>query len=193
MSSHYISSSFQTIDLLSPPLIHMFPPPTRKNPSFQQQQPLRPSAQPYSIHNIASDLLHSTANHKTSKSSSRFMYVFSVLTLDSVPVRVTGQSSGLWSEGLVVQSCPTLYDPMDCSPPGSSVYGILQASILEWLPFLSPGDFPKPGIKPCLIKPRSPTFAGRFFTIWARILMFWALGVRINDPLPLVWTGNMYE
>ena len=34
---------------------------------------------------------------------------------------------------LVPQSCPTLYDPMDCSPPGSSVQGILQARILEWI------------------------------------------------------------
>ena len=31
------------------------------------------------------------------------------------------------------QSCPTLYGPMDCSPPGSSVHGILQARILEWV------------------------------------------------------------
>ena len=33
---------------------------------------------------------------------------------------------------LVTQSCPTLWDPMDCSPPGSSDYGISQAKILEW-------------------------------------------------------------
>ena len=32
----------------------------------------------------------------------------------------------------VSQSCPTLSDPMDCSPPGSSVYGIFQARVLEW-------------------------------------------------------------
>ena len=32
-----------------------------------------------------------------------------------------------------LQSCPTLYDPMDCSPPGSSIHGILQARILEWV------------------------------------------------------------
>ena len=36
-------------------------------------------------------------------------------------------------EGEVAQSCPTLCDPMDCSPPGSSVHGILQARILEWV------------------------------------------------------------
>ena len=37
---------------------------------------------------------------------------------------------------LVTQSCPTLCDPMDCSFPGSSVHGILQARILEWIAFL---------------------------------------------------------
>ena len=38
---------------------------------------------------------------------------------------------------LVAKSCPTLWDPMDCSPPGSSVYGIFQARILEWVAFSS--------------------------------------------------------
>ena len=33
----------------------------------------------------------------------------------------------------VAQSCPTLCDPVDCSPPGSSIHGILQARILEWV------------------------------------------------------------
>ena len=33
----------------------------------------------------------------------------------------------------VAQSCPTLWDPMDCSLPGSSVHGIFQARILEWV------------------------------------------------------------
>ena len=37
------------------------------------------------------------------------------------------------SESEVAQSCPTLCDPMDCSPPGSSVHGILQARGLEWV------------------------------------------------------------
>ena len=47
------------------------------------------------------------------------------------------------SESEVTQLCPTLWDPMDCSPPGSSVYGIFQARILEWVPFPSPGDLPE--------------------------------------------------
>ena len=54
--------------------------------------------------------------------------------------------------GLVTRSCPTLCDPLDCSPPGSSVHAILQPRILEGLPFPSPGNLPDPGIKP-----RSPT------------------------------------
>ena len=36
------------------------------------------------------------------------------------------------SESEVAQSCPTLRDPMDCSPPGSSIHGIFQARVLEW-------------------------------------------------------------
>ena len=34
---------------------------------------------------------------------------------------------------LITQSCPNLCDPMDCNPPGSSVYEILQARVLEWV------------------------------------------------------------
>ena len=46
------------------------------------------------------------------------------------------------------QSCLTLCSPKNCSPPGSSVQGILQARILEWVAFPPPGDLPDPGIKP---------------------------------------------
>ena len=44
------------------------------------------------------------------------------------------------SESEVAQSCPTLHDPMDCSPPGSSVHGIFQARVLEWgaIAFVTP-------------------------------------------------------
>ena len=48
----------------------------------------------------------------------------------------------------VAQSCLTLCDPVDCSPPGSSIHGIPQARVLEWGScFLPPGDPPDPGIK----------------------------------------------
>jgi len=49
---------------------------------------------------------------------------------------------------------------MDCSPPGSSVHGILQARILEWVATPFSRDLPNPGIEP-----GSPALAGRFFTI----------------------------
>ena len=46
------------------------------------------------------------------------------------------------------QSYPTLCDPSDCSPPDSSVHGVFQARILEWVLIPSPGDLLDPGIKP---------------------------------------------
>ena len=53
-----------------------------------------------------------------------------------------------WKESEVAQSCPILCNPMDCSLPGSSVPGIFQARVLEWVTFPSPGDLPNPGIEP---------------------------------------------
>ena len=47
---------------------------------------------------------------------------------------------------LVAQSCPTLSDPIGCSLPGSSVHGILQARILEWVTISFSRD-PDPGFK----------------------------------------------
>ena len=49
---------------------------------------------------------------------------------------------------LVAQSCPTLCDPIDCSAPGSSVYGILQARILEWVTISFSRIRPHPGMEP---------------------------------------------
>ena len=63
---------------------------------------------------------------------------------------------------LVTQMCPTVCDPMDCSPPGSSVHGILQAKILEWvaIPFSRGSSQPKDQAHVSYI-------ADGFFTIWA--------------------------
>ena len=62
------------------------------------------------------------------------------------------------------QSCPILCKPMDYSPPGSSVHGILQARILEWVAMPSPpGDLPDPGMEPTSLM--SPALTGRFFTM----------------------------
>ena len=61
---------------------------------------------------------------------------------------------------LATQSCPTLCDHMDCSPPGSSVHGILQAGILGWVAMPSSRGFSHP---------RDQTqvshIAGGFFTV----------------------------
>ena len=69
---------------------------------------------------------------------------------------------GLKVKVLVTQSCPTLCDPMDCSPPGSSVHGILQARILEWVAYPFSRGYSQPRIEP-----RSSHIAGGFFTVWA--------------------------
>ena len=50
------------------------------------------------------------------------------------------------SESEVIQSCPTLCDPMDCSLPGSM--GFSRQEYWSGLPFPPPGDFPDPGIEP---------------------------------------------
>ena len=47
---------------------------------------------------------------------------------------------------LVAQLCLSLRDPMVCSPPGSSVHGVLQVRILQWVAMPTPGDLPNLGI-----------------------------------------------
>ena len=61
-----------------------------------------------------------------------------------------------------LQSCLTLCNPMDCSLTGCSVYGILQARILEWVAMPSFKGSSLPRIEPTSLK--SPTLAGGFFT-----------------------------
>ena len=67
-----------------------------------------------------------------------------------------------YSESEVTQSCPTLCDPMDCSLPGSSVHGIFQARILEWvaISFSRRSSIPRDWTwVSCMV--------GRHFTVWA--------------------------
>ena len=57
--------------------------------------------------------------------------------------------------------CLILCDPMDCSPPGSSVLGFSRPEYWSGLPFPPPGDLPDPEIE--LRSPVSPELAGEFF------------------------------
>ena len=63
---------------------------------------------------------------------------------------------------LVAQSCPTLGDPTDCSPPGSAIHGILQTRILEWIAMSS-----SRGSSRSRHQTQVYCFAGGFLTIWA--------------------------
>ena len=65
-------------------------------------------------------------------------------------------------ESKVAQLCPTLCNPMDRSPPGSSVHRILRQEHWSGLPCPPPGDLPDPGIKSTSLT--SSALAGRFFT-----------------------------
>ena len=74
---------------------------------------------------------------------------------------------------LVAQLCPTLCNPKDCSLPGSSVHGILQARILEWLAIHFSRGFSRPRDWTLVF-----CIAGRFFTIWAtgiggKLSLYW--------------------
>ena len=67
----------------------------------------------------------------------------------------------------ISQSCPTLCNFMDYSPPKSSVQGALQARILNGLPYLPPGYLPNPGVEPKSLT--SPALAGEFLTTSATL------------------------
>ena len=70
----------------------------------------------------------------------------------SPPLISTVQHSSEHTCAKLLQSCPTLCNPTDYSPPGSSVHGILQSRILEWVTILPPGDLPDPEHTPtCII------------------------------------------
>ena len=72
------------------------------------------------------------------------------------------QGKAVMFGSLAAQSSATPCNPMDCSPPESSVHGLLQTRILEWVTFSLPGDLPDPRVKS--VSPLSPALAGRFFT-----------------------------
>ena len=63
-------------------------------------------------------------------------------------------------ERKVAQLCPTLCNPMDCSLPGFSAYGIFQARVLEWVAI----SFPRGSSRP-RDRTRVSHMEGRFFTI----------------------------
>ena len=92
-------------------------------------------------------------------------------------------------EVLVAQSCPILCDPMDCSPPGSSVHGLLQARILQWvaLPFSRGSSW---------LRDQTCVFyvAGRFFTAWAnREYQQWIkVPISLHPHQDLLFSGILF-
>ena len=66
------------------------------------------------------------------KSNSEFYFPYAVSSWATAELYGAINSVCMPGDGLVAQLCLTLWDPMDCCPPGSSVHGIFQARILEW-------------------------------------------------------------
>ena len=94
-------------------------------------------------------LLHSILSHDYSKI---YVSIFSLQTINKITFELLCMRA----------SCFSLCNPMDCSQPGSSVHGILQARVLEWvtIPISRGYSWPRDWTQvSCLV--------GRFFTIWA--------------------------
>ena len=80
-----------------------------------------------------------------------------------------------WMLVKVAQSCPTLCDPMDCSPPGSSVHGILQDTGLGNRPISRGSSQPRDW-------PQISCTAGRFFTNWVTRKALLSINVETHCP-----------
>ena len=99
----------------------------------------------------------------------------------------------LLSNGMVVlgaQLCLTVCDPMDCSPPGSSVHGILRQGYWSGLPFPSPGDLPDPGIEPRSPELQVDSLLSEQWGNSHRMLgnhENWWVGNIVNNPVLYVW------
>ena len=77
-----------------------------------------------------------------------------------IPIFLCLLESEKWS--VVTQLCPTLCDPMHCSLPGSSIHGIFQARILEWVAISFSKGSCRPRDQTCASR-----IASRLLTIWA--------------------------
>ena len=92
---------------------------------------------------------------------------------------------GLVDYMVKVKSCPTLCDPMDCSVPGSSVHGICQARILEWVAI----SFSR-GCSQSRDRTQVSRIVGRCFTVWATrdhmvdLSIFWGVSKLFSLMVP---------
>ena len=93
---------------------------------------------------ISSSVVPFSFHHQSFPASGSFI-MSQLFASDGQSIGVSGSASVLPVCVLVTQSCPPLCNPMDCSLPGSSVNGILQARILEWVavPFSRGSSWPR--------------------------------------------------
>ena len=91
------------------------------------------------------------------------------------------------SESKVTQSCSTLSDPMDCSLPGSSVHGIFQARVLEWVA-IDHSTLGRSNTKNCTVSGSITLFLPivKLFTFWNNIISFTRLETNHNYETSLM-------
>ena len=140
-------------------------------PFFTSLQPLSPSYLLFWLYCLPSSLIKPLWLHWTTQILHNSLSISRALTpsAKSLFIRHADARS-------ITESCPTLCDTMDCSPPGSSVHGLSQARILEWVAISSSsGSFP----------PRVPTCVS--YTD-RQILHHWATW----EAPPFVIKGNIF-
>ena len=125
-------------------------------------------------------------NHWTIRKVPKWDFLFSLI------IQYQMHSSSVQCFGfhlvLVAQSCPTLCNTMDCSLPGSSAHGILQARILEWvaIPFSRGSSWPRDWTRVSYITSRfSTTWATReaHYKQFRDILVFHSISFSLMTPL----------
>ena len=128
--------------------------------------------------------------------ASRFWWSLSVLSSDRIHRSLSVHTPTCRQWGcfrvrvcLVAQSCPTLFDPMDCSSPSSSVHGILQARILEWAAI----SYSRGSISPGMESTSPALLHWQADSSWLSHLGSPGVVstlIIVDEPVSLSWTGS---
>ena len=172
-----IQSSLENPPPIFPNAIH---PKWAWNKKFWTEQALPYSFSPFSTMSLVKSLYHS--NPIPVSIWSLILFVIFLITDVNHGLCLADRESE--NESVITQSCPTLWDLMDCSPPGFSVLEILQARILEWvaIPFSKGSSLPRDRTWVSCI-------ADRFFTVWAT---GWMLVDASRSYLPSIPVSDCY-
>ena len=139
---------------------------------------------------LSLELIILNASRCTSATSPSRRYYFTVSPNIMVPEHLNIKPFIIKWRSEVAQSCPTLCNPINCSVPGSSVHGIFQATVLEWIAI----SFSRGSSQP-RARTQVSGIVDRGFTVWATrevyykvVFIFWF----ILEPEHLCWSPTNY-